>query len=150
MIQRKAGAALERRARPLVLLIDDDPLIADVVTALLNNAGYIVGCLDDGHRALEVIEFKRPAAVLLDCAMPLLPGVEVLRRVRASRTCFDVPVLMLTARASATDREIALRAGASDYMAKPFDPDQLAATVDALVADSRSPRGMIAARAHAR
>lgn len=122
----------------LILLIDDDPLIADLVTVSLANAGYIVGCLTDGQRAVEVIESKRPALVLLDCAMPFVPGVEVLRRIRSSRTCFDVPVLMLTARASSIDRAIALRAGATDYMAKPFDLDKLAATVDAMVDDSRA------------
>jgi len=110
-----------------------------VVTASLGNAGYTVGCLTDGQRAVEVIESKRPALVLLDCAMPFVPGVEVLRRIRLSRTCFNVPVLMLTARASRSDRDIALRIGATDYMAKPFDPDKLAATVDAMVSESWAP-----------
>lgn len=129
-------SCLPRLTMTLLLLIDDDPLIADVVTASLGHAGYTVGCLTDGQRAVEVIECKRPALVLLDCAMPLVPGVEVLRQIRSSRICFGVPVLMLTARASPTDRDIALRAGATDYMAKPFDPDKLAATVDAMVDDS--------------
>ena len=117
----------------LVLLIDDDPLIADVVTVSLGEAGYTVGCLTDGQRAVEVIELKSPALVLLDCAMPLVPGIEVLRRIRSSRTCFSVPVLMLTARGSLTDRDIALRVGATGYMTKPFDLDELAATVDAMI-----------------
>ena len=121
-----------------ILLIDDDPLIADVVTVSLGNAGYTVGCLTDGQRAVEVVELKRPALVLLDCAMPFVPGIEVLRRIRISSICFDVPVLMLTARGSSTDREIALRAGATNYMAKPLDLDKLAATVGAMVSDSRT------------
>jgi len=133
----------------LVLLVDDDPLIADLVTASLGEAGYVVGCLTDGRRAVETIEIKRPSLVMLDCAMPFLPGVEVLRRIRSSRTCFGVPVLMLTSRVNSTDREIALRAGATDYMAKPFDPDQLAATVDALVDDSWLHRGLTAERRRA-
>lgn len=119
-----------------ILLIDDDPLIADVVTVSLGNAGYTVGCLTDGQRAVEVIELKRPALVLLDCAMPFVPGVEVLRRIRTSSMCFAVPVLMLTARASSTDKAIALRAGATGYMAKPIDLDRLAVTVGAMVSDS--------------
>lgn len=121
-----------------ILLIDDDPLIADAVTVSLGNAGYTVGCLTDGQRAVELVELKRPALVLLDCAMPFVPGVEVLRRIRNSSFCFDVPVLMLTARDSPTDREIALRAGATDYMTKPLDLDKLAATVGAMVSDSRT------------
>lgn len=116
-----------------ILLIDDDPLIADVVTASLGSAGYTVGCLSDGRRAVEVIELKRPGLILLDCAMPFVPGVEVLRRIRTSRNCFDVPVLMLTARSSLTDKAIAMRAGATDYMAKPLDLDKLAATVGIMV-----------------
>ena len=123
-----------------ILLIDDDPLIADIVTESLGNAGYTVGCLTDGQRAVEVIELKRPALVLLDCAMPYVPGVEVLRRIRTSSICFAVPVLMLTARASSTDRAIALRAGATDYMAKPLNLDKLAATVGAMSSNSRADR----------
>ena len=123
-----------------ILLIDDDPLIADIVTESLGNAGYTVGYLTDGQRAVEVIELKRPALVLLDCAMPYVPGVEVLRRIRTSSICFAVPVLMLTARASSTDRAIALRAGATDYMAKPLNLDKLAATVGAMSSNSRADR----------
>lgn len=149
-IERFAGSdGMPRPAKTLVLLVDDDPLIADVVTAALGQAGYTVGCLTDGRRAVQVVEFKRPALVMLDCAMPFVPGVEVLRGIRSSRTCFHVPVLMLTSRANPTDREIALRAGATDYMAKPFDPDQLAATVDALIVDSRSRWGMTGTERHA-
>lgn len=133
-----------------ILLIDDDPLIADVVNVSLGNAGYTVGCLTDGQRAVEVIELKRPALVLLDCAMPFVPGVEVLRRIRTSSICFAVPVLMLTARASSTDRAIALRAGATDYMAKPLDLDKLAATVGAMVSDSRTRQKLVPAHSFAR
>lgn len=122
----------------LVLLIDDDPLICELVTVSLSNVGYTVGCLQDGQRALDVIERKRPALVLLDCAMPFVPGIEVLRRLRSSQLCFNVPVLMLTARASSFDRDIALRTGATDYMVKPFDLDKLAATVEAMICDSRA------------
>ena len=129
----------------LVLMIDDDPLIADVVRAALKPLGYTVGVVSDGRAVLEIVEFKRPALVILDCAMPLMPGIEVLRRIRTSRTASSVPVLMLTARSSA-DREIGMRAGASFYMKKPFDADQLAAVVDDLVRENASTSGHRAAR----
>lgn len=126
----------KRRAMTLVLLIDDDPLIAEVVTACMPE--YTVGCLTDGTRAVQVIETKHPALVILDCSMPIVPGMEVLRAIRSSQKCCSVPVLMLTARASAVDREIALRSGATDYLAKPFDPDELAAIVDAMIRGDRA------------
>ena len=130
----------------LVLMVDDDPLIADVVRAALKPLGYTVGVVSDGRAVLEIVEFKRPALVILDCAMPLMPGIEVLRRIRTSRTASSVPVLMLTARSSAADREIGMRAGASFYMKKPFDADQLAAVVDDLVRENASTSGHRAAR----
>ena len=120
----------------LILLIDDDPLVGDIVANGLGKAGYTVGVLSDGRGALGVVEFKRPALVLLDCVMPLMPGVEILRQIRSSKLCFDVPVLMLTARGSAGDRDIAMRAGATGYMSKPFDIKRLAARVDHMISDS--------------
>lgn len=120
----------------LVLLIDDDPLIADVVSVCLARAGHTVGVLSDGRGAIEIIEFKRPALVLLDCAMPFLPGIEVLRQIRSSRVSFDVPVLMLTGRGQTADRDIAMRAGATAYMCKPFDTERLILKVDQMIYES--------------
>jgi DNA-binding response OmpR family regulator len=125
----------------LVLLIDDDPLVADVVSAALGQGGHTLGVLGDGIGALKVIELKRPAVVLLDCAMPGLPGVELLRQIRSSRLCFDVPVLMLTARSQSTDRDIAMRAGATGYMIKPFECDRLLMRVDEIIGSSCSHPG---------
>ncbi|HEU4704218.1 MAG TPA: response regulator, partial [Sphingomicrobium sp.] len=73
------------------------------------------------------------ALVVLDCAMPTMSGVEVLRQIRASPTCFDTPVLMLTGRRSEADEEIAIRAGANDYMRKPFAVDELVSRVEDLL-----------------
>ena len=129
----------------LVLLVDDDPLVADIVSTGLGNAGYVVGILYDGRGALDVVEFKRPALVLLDCAMPFVPGIEVLRQIRASHTCSTVPVLMLTGRKRSSDREIAMQSGATSYMSKPFDVEQLILKVDEMILEglqsySRPPR----------
>ena len=129
----------------LVMLIDDDPLLGDVVSASLSQAGYTVGVLTDGRGAVSIIEFKRPALVLLDCAMPYIPGIEVLRGIRSSRTSFAVPVLMLTARDRSSDRDIAMRAGATSYMCKPFDADRLTMTVDQMISDDQSKHARFAA-----
>ena len=117
----------------LVLLVDDDPLIADIVDAGLRQAGYTVGVLSDGRGVLDVVEFKKPALVILDCAMPLMPGIEVLHRIRSSKACFGLPILMLTARGSPADRDIAMRAGATSYMHKPFKIDQLVMRIDRMI-----------------
>jgi DNA-binding response OmpR family regulator len=121
---------------PLILLVDDDLLVADIVRASLEPLGYVVGVATDGVGVLGIVEFKRPALVILDCVMPIKPGIEVLREIRTSRTCYATPVLMLTARASPRDESIALGAGATEYLRKPVDPDRLVATVEAMIGPS--------------
>ena len=118
----------------LILIADDDEMVVDIVRAALTARGHIVGAVDDGLPVLGVVEFKRPALVILDCSMPELSGIEALRQIRFSTKCFDTPVLMLTSRRSVADEEIAMRSGANDYLRKPFDPDQLVSRVETLLA----------------
>ena len=122
----------------LILLADDDPLIVDMVRDLLGRHGHIVGALEDGLPVVGVVQLKRPALVILDCAMPGLSGIEALHQIRTSATCYATPVLMLTGRRGEADEEIAMRAGANDYLRKPFDPDQLVARVDVLLAEAEA------------
>jgi DNA-binding response OmpR family regulator len=117
----------------LILIADDDELVVEVVRAALGARGHIVGAVSDGAPVREVVELKRPDLVILDCSMPGLPGIEALRQVRASKISYATPVLMLTGRRSKADEEIAVRAGADDYLRKPFDTDQLVARVEALL-----------------
>ena len=131
LLDRRVGNTMT-----LVLLIDDDPLIAEIVTASLSE--YTVGWLADGRGALRVIETKQPALVILDCSMPFVPGTEVLRAMRLSTKCCSIPVLMLTSRSSGADRDIAFHAGATDYLSKPFDSDQLAVVVDGMIEADRA------------
>ena len=123
----------------LILIADDDELVVEVVQAALSARGHAVGAVDDGLRVLSVVEFKRPALVILDCMMAEVSGIEALRQIRSSRSCYAIPVLMLTARCSEADEEIAMRHGADDYLRKPFSPDQLVARVERLIerADER-------------
>lgn len=117
-----------------IIIADDDELVVEIVRTALEARGHIVGALSDGKPLKSVVEFKQPDLVILDCAMPEMPGVEALREIRTSKTAFATPVLMLTGRRSGPDEEIARRAGADDYLRKPFDPDQLVARVEALLA----------------
>ena len=117
----------------LILLADDDELVGDVVRATLSARGHVVGLVGNGADAVRVVELKQPDLVILDCTMPELPGIEALRQIRLSRTAYRTPVLILTARRSEMDEEIAMRAGANDYLRKPFDPDELIVRVESLL-----------------
>jgi DNA-binding response OmpR family regulator len=117
----------------MILIADEDYLIVELVRASLEPLGYIVGAVDDGAPVLRVVQLKRPDLVILDCGLPEVPGIEALHQIRGSHNVYDTPVLMLTGRRSEADEDIALRAGANDYLRKPFDPDQLAARVNALL-----------------
>jgi DNA-binding response OmpR family regulator len=117
----------------LILIADDDELVIDMVRAALCARGHIVGAVDDGMPVASIVDFKKPALVILDCNMPELSGIAALRQIRLSRTCFATPVLMLTACRGQADEDIAMRAGANDYLRKPFDPDQLVSRVETLL-----------------
>ena len=119
---------------PFVIIADDDDLVVDIVRGALEARGHIVGGLKDGKPVSAVVDLKRPDVVILDCTMAQVCGIVALKEIRASPRTYDTPVLMLTARCSAADEEIALAAGADDYLRKPFDPEQLVARVEALIA----------------
>ncbi len=118
------------------ILLADDPFIGDIVRATLSSHGHLVGVVTSGEDALRVVEIKRPDLVILDCAMPGIGGIDALRRLRASAAGFGTPVLMLTARSGPRDEEIAVRAGANDYLRKPFDPTELIVVVERLLRKS--------------
>ena len=122
----------------LILIADDDALIVELVTEALRPRGHVVGTLDDGLHVIAIVTFKRPALVILDCSMPTVSGIDVLRQIRASTTCFDTPVLMLTGRRSDADEQIALRAGANDYMRKPFNLAKLVGRIESLILEAES------------
>ncbi|WP_375480489.1 response regulator transcription factor [uncultured Jatrophihabitans sp.] len=121
-----AGTAAGR-ARGLVLVVEDEPAIADVVRLNLAKAGYGVHVEHDGERGLAAVERLRPAAIILDVGLPGLAGDEVCRRLRAGGDW--TPVLFVTARDDAVDRIVGLEMGADDYVTKPFSPRELVARV---------------------
>lgn len=116
-----------------ILVAEDDDIVSDIVREALTNEGHIVGVLDNGADALRAIQLKKPDLVILDCMMPELSGLIVLREMRSSSTLYDTPVLVLTGRQGERDVELAYNQGADDYMKKPFDPEELVFRVEELL-----------------
>jgi DNA-binding response OmpR family regulator len=115
---------------PPILIADDDADVRRLIAGLLGRAGFDVLEAADGREALRLLYAHRPAAVVLDVTMPGLDGWQVLERVREVS---DVPVLMLTAQGEELSRVRGLRAGADDYVSKPFGRQELLARVEALL-----------------
>ncbi|GAA2685022.1 MULTISPECIES: response regulator transcription factor [Actinosynnema] len=113
-----------------VLVVEDDPTIADSVAARLRAEGFEVLVAHDGPSGVERALAEGPDLVVLDVMLPGFDGLEVCRRVQAHRA---VPVLMLTARGEETDLLVGLAVGADDYLTKPFSLRELAARVHALL-----------------
>lgn len=113
-----------------IVVVEDDPNIADLVDQYLRSAGFRVLQAATGERGLELVEQHSPAFVLLDVGLPGIDGFEVCRRIR---TTSDVPVLFLTARDDELDRVLGLELGADDYVTKPFSPRELVARVKAIL-----------------
>jgi len=127
--------AADTSARGLVLIVEDDPAIADVVRMNLVNAGYGVHIERDGESGLAAVQRLRPSAVILDVGLPGLDGIEVCRRMRAADDW--TPVLFATARDDEVDRVVGLELGADDYVTKPFSPRELVARVGSVLRRSQ-------------
>jgi DNA-binding response OmpR family regulator len=120
------GEGQQRR----VLVVDDEPTIAQSVAARLRAEGFDVDVAADGPSAVAMAAARQPDLVVLDVMLPGFDGLEVCRRIQAER---PVPVLMLTARDEETDLLVGLAVGADDYLTKPFSIRELAARVHALL-----------------
>lgn len=121
-----------RHRRGSILVVDDEPTIAEVVARYLDRAGYDTRVAPDGPLALEAAA-RRPAdLVVLDLMLPGIDGLEVMRRLRDGPPPAPA-IILLTARGEESDRVIGLRLGADDYVVKPFSPAELVARVDAVL-----------------
>ncbi|WP_037514757.1 response regulator transcription factor [Sphingomonas sp. PAMC 26621] len=120
-----------------IIFADDDDVVAEVVCDAFMAAGHAVGWLSDGRNAYEVICRRPPDLVILDCSMPEMTGVQIVREMRKSAALCDIPVLMLTGRVGDSDEGIARYEGANDYVKKPFDPRLLVARAEALMRGER-------------
>jgi len=116
-----------------VILADDDPVIAKLVAEALLAEGHAVGWVANGDTALRVMRARPPNLAIIDCGMPGMSGVQLVRTMRGDGRLCSVPVLVLTARQSDCDERLALAAGADDYVRKPVDLDLLAGRVEALL-----------------
>ena len=114
-----------------LLLVEDDPLLGDGIRAGLRQEGFAVDWVEDGEAGLQALESDEFELLVLDLGLPRLPGLAVLEQLR--RRGDDTPVLILTARDAVADRVAGLDAGADDYLVKPFDLDELAARLRALL-----------------
>ncbi|MEO8289976.1 MAG: response regulator [Gaiellaceae bacterium] len=119
------------RARPVVLVADDDPDILTLIQVRLEKDGYDVLGAADGERALAVAFEHTPDLVLLDVMMPKLDGYQVTRQLRAHEATRAMPVILLTARVQEADIARGVEAGADDYVKKPFSTQELRARVQA-------------------
>lgn len=113
-----------------ILLVEDDPRLAEMLVEYLGQAGFILTVASRGISALERLAQTDFDAVVLDLMLPDMDGLEVCRRLRGVN---DTPVLMLTARGDAIDRIVGLELGADDYLPKPFEPRELVARLRAIV-----------------
>jgi DNA-binding response OmpR family regulator len=120
-----------------VLVVEDEPTIAEVVARYLDRAGYRTAVAGDGPSALELAAHRRPDLVVLDLMLPGIDGLEVMRRLREAdreRSAVErIAVILLTAKGEESDRITGLRLGADDYVVKPFSPRELVARVDAVL-----------------
>ena len=115
---------------PRILLIEDDPRLAEMVAEYLGEAGYRVSVADTGEAGLARLAREPHDAIVLDLMLPDTDGLAVCRRVRAAS---DTPILMLTARGDPMDRVVGLEMGADDYLPKPFEPRELLARLRAIL-----------------
>jgi two-component system response regulator ResD len=123
---------MEEHSRGSVLVVDDEPTIAEVVSRYLERAGYRTRIAGDGAHALAMIGNQRPDLIVLDLMLPGIDGLEVMRRVRHNER-EPIGLILLTAKGEEADRVIGLRLGADDYVVKPFSPLELVARVDAVL-----------------
>ena len=121
-----------------VLVVDDEPIVREVLSRYLSREGFEVKTAADGEAALDAFAVTRPELVLLDLMLPRVDGLEVFRRIRGSER---VAVIMLTARGEETDRVVGLELGADDYVAKPFSPREVVARVRAVLRRTRDATG---------
>ncbi|MEX1158647.1 MAG: response regulator transcription factor [Thermomicrobiales bacterium] len=114
----------------LILIADDDAPILRLVRTKLQTDGYRVLTATDGQEAVDMFENEQPDLIVLDIMMPIMDGIEAMRRIREQS---QVPIILLTARTAGRDKVRSLDLGADDYITKPFDPDELSARVAAVL-----------------
>lgn len=115
-----------------IVIVEDEPNIAESLKFILGRAGFEVSCVNDGNDAVFEIQNNHPDLVILDVMLPNRSGLEILRDIRAAPPVAKTPILMLSAKGQAKDLEIAVQTGADHYMVKPFSNTEILAKVKEL------------------
>ncbi len=123
----------------LILIVDDEPDIARVLSYSLKQAGYRTLIAEDGSLALALALQERPDIILLDWMLPDLPGTEVCRQIRRQPQTANIPVIMVSARSEEIDRVVGFELGVDDYVTKPFSVRELSLRVEAILRHRREP-----------
>ena len=116
-----------------ILIVDDENSLRMLVHATLEGEDYIILQAKNGHEAVILNEMEKPDLVILDLMMPGLSGMEALEIMRKSETSRNIPIIILTAKGQAADKEKALRMGASHFLKKPFSPLELLTFVEKIL-----------------
>ena len=122
--------------QPVAIIVDDDEMLRIIVEAKLKSRGFRVVAVAEGAQAVAAILREKPDVVLLDMMMPGVDGLELLREIKADERIAATPIMMLTARRQEADIVAALKAGAADYLVKPFIPEELAMRIQRLIPPS--------------
>ena len=115
------------------LVVDDDRLLLRLIELNLAKAGFKVLLADSGKEALNLALHKKPDIILLDLMMPMMDGFEVMRHLKATHETTDIPVVVLTAKSSQSDRSKCEALGAAAYVTKPFNLEELRTTVNSII-----------------
>ena len=122
--------------RARVLVVDDDPALAEMLGIVLRSEGFLPSFVADGERALGAFRDTRPDIVLLDLMLPGMSGIDICRAIRAES---GIPIVMLTAKSDTVDVVLGLESGADDYVVKPFKPKELVARIRARLRRAEEP-----------
>jgi DNA-binding response OmpR family regulator len=120
-----------------VLIVEDDPDIADLIHHYLVRAGHTAETVVSGGQVLDRVSQRRPDVLILDLMLPGMHGFDICRAIRDSPPTADLPIIIVTARAEESERVVGLELGADDYVTKPFSPKELVARVGALLRRAR-------------
>lgn len=120
-----------------ILIVEDEASIVTLIQYNLEQAGYETLVADNGREALKLVEEEKVDFIVLDLMLPEIDGLEVCRRIR--KTGNDVPIIMLTAKSEEESKITGLRAGADDYLTKPFSPKELIARIEAILRRTNRP-----------
>jgi len=119
-----------------ILAVDDSPTVLEMITQILESAGYSVLTAIDGAEALDAARAERPDLILLDVMLPKLDGYRVCRLLKFDQNYRDIPIIMLTAKAEDQAMATGIRTGADQYLTKPVDPDTLLSAIAAELAEA--------------